>query len=357
MSDSSVVVNLNQYERSRRPQISAESLTMLHDSRDLLIEGATRALTRQTEAMENALLALAERSPLLDTRNAYYSAQNLLNKQANELLSACKDAYYQAFDKFTQTGDKSFGGDLLELSLIGDQDFELTLALDKATSRLRYNCAEEMVALDARLGKLMGRTDLSENDNPLAPRALCSALLDGFVSMQLTPTAQVVLLNQFDLVLTTELAHIYQSINQYLADRLVLPDLKVGMKSRPRNTATSGSTTPGGSAPAQGESGNDVFKLFEQIAGSSGLASGGRSAGLNGLNLLDSLSQLQMGGLVLPNGGRFELPLLEVAAIHNVLRSLQHSPVMQSATPLDAALVDAVAMVFDVVFEDAADPA
>ncbi|OZA27870.1 MAG: hypothetical protein B7X93_08380 [Hydrogenophilales bacterium 17-61-9] len=357
MSENSVVVNLNQYERSRRPQVAPESLAMLHDSRDLLIEGATRALTRQTEAMENALLALAERSPLLDTRNAYYSAQNLLNKQANELLSACKDAYYQAFDKFTHTGDKSSGGDLLELSLIGDQDFELTLALDKATSRLRYNCAEEMVALDARFGTLAGRTDLSENDNPLAPRALCSALLDGFAGMQLTPTAQVVLLNQFDLVLTTELAHIYQSINQYLADRLVLPDLKVGMKSRPRNTAAaSGSTTRGGSTPAQGEPGNDMFKLFEQIAGSSGLASGGRSAGLSGLNLLDSLSQLQMGGLVLPDGGRFELPLLEVAAIHNVLRNLQHSPVMQSATPLDAVLVDAVAMVFDVVFEDAAIP-
>ena len=356
MSDSSVVVNLNQYERSRRPQISAESLTMLHGSRDLLIEGATRALTRQTEAMENALLALAERSPLLDTRNAYYSAQNLLNKQANELLTACKDAYYQAFDKFTDPSDKSSGGDLLELSLIGEQDFELTLALDKATSRLRYNCAEEMVALDARLGKLMGRTDLSENDNPLAPRALCSALLDGFVSKQLTPTAQVVLLNQFDLVLTTELAQIYQSINQYLADRLVLPDLKVGMKSRPRNTAASGNAAAAASESTQGEPNNDVFKLFEQLAGSTGLASGGQSAGLNGLNLLDALSKLQMGGMVLPDGGRFELPMLEVAAIHNVLRSLQHSPVMQSATPLDAVLVDAVAMLFDVVFEDAAIP-
>lgn len=356
MSDNSVVVNLNQYERSRRPQIAAESLAMLHGSRDLLIEGATRVLTRQTEAMENALLALAERSPLLDTRNAYYSAQNLLNKQANELLTACKDAYYQAFDKFTDTGDKSSGGDLLELSLIGEQDFELTLALDKATSRLRYNCAEEMVALDARLGKLMGRTDLSENDNPLAPRALCSALLDGFVSKQLTPTAQVVLLNQFDLVLTTELAQIYQSINQYLADRLVLPDLKVGMQRRPRNTAASDNAAAAASEPAQGEPNNDVFKLFEQLAGSTGLASGGRSSGLNGLNLLDSLSKLQMGGMVLPDGGRFELPMLEVAAIHNVLRSLQHSPVMQSATPLDAVLVDAVAMLFDVVFEDAAIP-
>ena len=359
MADNSVVVNLNQYERSRRPQVSAETLVMLHGSRDLLIEGATRALTRQTEAMENALLAMAERSPLIDTRNAYYGAQGLLNKQPNELLSACKDAYYRAFDKLTSGSDKAAGGDLLELSLLGDQDFELTLAVDKATSRLRYNCAEEMVALDARVGHLLSRPDLSENDNPLGPRVLCSALLDGFSFMQLPQNAQVVLLNQFDLVLTTELAQIYQSINQYLADRRILPDLKIGMKSRSQNSARSGSGSASGAqaASSQKESGNDMLNLFEQLArGNTGLASGGRSAGLNGLNLLDSLSQLQMGGLMLPDGGRFELPLLEVATIHNVLRSLQQSPVMQSATPLDAVLVDAVAMLFDVVFEDAAIP-
>lgn len=360
MPDHSVVVNLNQYERSRRPQISPETLALLHASRDLLIEGATRTLTRQTEAMENALISMAERSPLLETRNAYYSAQGLLNRQANELLSACKDAYYRAFDTLTNGSEKPAAAELIELSLVGDQDFELTLAVDKATSRLRYNCAEEMVALDARVGHLMARPDLAENDNPLGPRVLCSALLEGFGNMQLPQNAQVVLLNQCDLVLTTELPRIYQSINQYLADRRVLPDLKIGLKSRSRTGGSAGSNASA-QASAQGGgqvgAGNDMLSLFEQLArGSSGLVSGGRSGGLSGLNLLDSLSQLQMGGMVLPDGGRFELPLLEVATIQNVLRSLQHSPVMQAATPLDAILVDAVATLFDVVFDDAAIP-
>lgn len=359
MLDNSVVVNLNQFERSRRPQISPETLALLHGSRDLLIEGATRTLTRQTEAMENALISMAERSPLLETRNAYYSAQGLLNRQANELLSACKDAYYRAFDTLTNGSEKPASSELLELSLVGDQDFELTLAIDKATSRLRYNCAEEMVALDARVGHLIARPDLAENDNPLGPRVLCSALLEGFGNMQLPQNAQVVLLNQCDLVLMTELARIYQSINQYLADRRVLPDLKIGMKSRSRTTGgTSSSNAASPQASTQGDAGNDMLNLFEQLArgGNSGVLSGGRSAGVSGLNLLDSLSQLQMGGMVLPDGGRFELPLLEVATIQNVLRSLQHSPVMQAATPLDAILIDAVATLFDVVFDDAAIP-
>lgn len=351
MPEKSVVVNLNQFERSRRSQISAETLGILHRSRDALIEGATRALTRQTEAMENALLAMAERAPLLETRNAYYDAQGVLNRQANELLSACKDAYCRTFNGRIQSQDKSESFDLSELSLVGDQDFEITLAIDKATARMHFNCAEELVALNARMAKLLGRPDLGDKDNPLGPRALCDALLDGMKSLGLAETIQVVLLNQFDLVLTTELAQIYQSINRHLVDQGILPQIKAGSQSHSRTPATGGDSKAAG-APA----GNDIFSLFEQLARSSA-AAGVAPAGVAGFSLLDSLGQLQAGApMLLPGGVRFELPLLEASTISNVLRSLQQSPVMQAASPLDAVLVDAVAMLFDVVFDEATIP-
>jgi len=353
MPDNSVVVNLNQFERARRAQVSAETLAMLHDCRDLLIEGATRVLTRQAEAMENTLLAMAERSPLLETRNSYYSAQGILNRQANELLSACKDAFCQTFNDFAHNREKSSGGDLLELSLVDDQDFEITLAVDKATSRLRFNCAEELVALDARVAHLLGRNDLAENDNPLGPRALCDAMLDGITRMQLEQDVRIVLLNQFDLVLTTELAHIYQGINRHLIDRGILPELKVGAKSRAQSAGSSQhGAAPAGAEPAMpGQPSNDMFRLFEQLAHSSN-----QGPGIAGFSLLDSLSQLKSGAMMLPGGLRYELPLLEAATVSNVLRSLQQSPVMQAASPLDAVLVDAVAMLFDVVFDEASIP-
>ncbi|HJX58496.1 MAG TPA: DUF1631 family protein, partial [Thiobacillus sp.] len=361
MPENSVVVNLSQFERTRRTQVSAETLSALYGCRDLLIEGATRVLTRQSEAMENTLLAMADRSPLLDTRNSYYSAQRILNTRANELLSACKDAYCQTFNDFAHSREKSAGAELLELSLVDDQDYEITLAVDKATSRLRYNCAEELVALDARIAHLLGRSDLSENDSPLGPRALCEALLKGITRMQMEQNIQIVLLNQFDLVLATELANIYQSINRYLIDRGILPDIKVGAKSRAHGTAQNSPAAAGPAPAMQGQqTGGDMFRLFEQLAQGSSSAAGGRAGGaaasLAGFSLLDSLGQLQSGAMMLPGGGRFELPLLEAATIQNVLRSLQQSPVMQAASPLDAVLVDAVAMLFDVVFDDAAIP-
>ncbi len=365
MPDNSVVVNLNQFERARRSQLTAETLALLHACRDQLIEGAARGLTRHTEAMENALLAMAERSPLLNERNTYYNAQSILNKQANELLSACKDAYCKSFDAFIQGRDKSASLDLSELSLLGDQDFEITLTIDKATARMRYNCAEELVALEARVARLIGR-ELPENDNPLGPRRLCEALLDGISGNPLLePRARLVLLNQFDLVLTTELAAIYQTINRHLVDRGVLPDLKAGTKSRARGATAGGSTAgaaPGAVAAAPAPA-NDMLRLFEQLAGSgtggaslAGGGSGTAGGGLPGFSLVDSLAQLQSGPLTLPGVGSFELPMLEAANIRNILRALQQSPVMRAASPLDAVLVDAVAMLFDVVFDEAAIP-
>ncbi|MCA1926729.1 MAG: DUF1631 domain-containing protein [Thiobacillus sp.] len=364
--NSSVVVNLNQFERHRRTQASAESLSQLHACRDQLIEGVTRALTRHAEAMENTLLAMADRSPLLDTRNTYFGAQGILNKRANELLAACKDAYCESFQSAAGLRDRPAGSAPAELSLslVEDQDFELTLAVDKAASRLRYNCAEELVALDARIAHLLGRADLAENDNPLGPRALCESLLEGIGRMGVEQNIRIVLLNQFDLVLTTELAAIYQGINRHLAEHGVLPDIKVGLKRRASAQPSHAGPAHGGGTHSAGSAApaNDMLRLFEQLAGGMGAPGGGSlatsgHAGRSGeATLLDAISQLQMGGLALPDGGHFELPMIEATAVRNVLRVLQQSPVMQSASPLDAVLVDAVAMLFDVVFEETALP-
>jgi hypothetical protein len=348
MSDNSVVVKLNQYERSRRGQPSAENLTLLNASRDLLIDGVTRVLNRQTEAMENALLAMGDRSPLLDERNTYYGAQGVLNRHANELFANCKEAYYRKFSSSIGAQETRSSSTLLELSLVGDTDLEQTLAVDKATSRLRFSSVEQLVALDTRMASLLGRADLADADNPLGPKILCQALLEGFEKLGLEQSFQVVLLNQFGLLLASELPRIYQSINTHLADHGILPDLKMGSKTRPKP----GSTAPQAyAAPADG----DMIDLFERLAHGVPNAGAAVPGGIR-FNLVDSLGQLTGGGLQLPGGVLFQLPVLEANAVQNIVRSLQQSPVMESVTPFDAVMVDAVAMLFDVVFEEQAIP-
>jgi hypothetical protein len=354
MSDNaSRVVNLTDYGKSRRPFAPAESLPLLHECRDRLIEGAMRTLGRNVEAMENALTTMADRSPLIETRKVYYAAQAILGKQSNELFKACKDAYLASFAAMLGGREQASEPATGELSLIGDEDYEAALAVNKATSRLRFNCAEELVALDARIAALLNRADLSESDNPLGARALTQALFDGIASLGVPQNVQVVLLNQFDLALTGELAHVYQSVNRYLVDHGVLPDIRLGAQARGSAGSRRHDTLAGDAA------GDDILKLFEQMAkgfsapGGQAPASG---AGVAGFGLLEALSRAQSGSLILPGGGEFELPPIDAATTRNVVRVLQQSPLMAVASPLDAVMVDAVAMLFDVVFEETSIP-
>ena len=378
MSEKSVVVNLNAYGKSRRTFAAGESLPLLHATRDLLIDGAIRVLARQTEGMENTLLVMAERSPLIETRTSYYDALGLLNQHSNQLLASCKEAYLKAFDEFLLRRDKPEKAETLELSIVNDQDFETTLTLDKATARLRYNCAEELLALDTRIATLLNRQEIPENFNPLGPRMLCESLFNGIESVSKEQNLQVVLLNQFDLVLTTELARIYQSLNHYLADHGILSDLKFGMKAHPTRKQSASALNAD-----QAETESDMFSLFEQMArgrsggtnsggGVSGMSGGnaGMGAGVGGMgggagmsgnamaafNILEALANFQNGAIPIPGGGMFEFPVIEGSTIQNVLRSLQQSPAMQTANPLDVVMVDAVAMLFDVLFDEESIP-
>jgi hypothetical protein len=72
--------------------------------------------------------------------------------------------------------------------------------------------------------------------------------------------------------------------------------------------------------------------------------------------LLESLVGMQNGAMQLPGGGMLEFTTLEGSSIQNVLRGLQQSPAMQSANPLDVVMVDAVAMLFDVLFDEESIP-
>lgn len=366
------VVNLNEYGKRRTP-ISAEYQAILIECRDMLASGMARVLSRQTEAMEHSLISLADRSPLMETRNLYFGAQGILNQKGTELFQACKQAFLKAFDRQVQSPDASrsnLASD--ELSLVGDTDFEATLAVNKSGSRLRFHCAEELVGLDVRMGLLTGRPQMPSDDNPMGPRIICESILDGLGSLGIDVKVKLVLLNQFDLMLYPELPGLYQEVNKLLVSKGILPDFKVGMRTRPDGTRA---------ARSRNDEQADIMNLFEQLvqspaghvmgAGGSGMPLAGGSGGTGGpyhaggtgmpamlgMTMMEALHRLQGGALSLPGGVTIDLrPIQSSGGFSNVVRELQQSPVMLSASQLETVMIDAVAMLFDYLFEDRAIP-
>jgi hypothetical protein len=360
MSDSGIV-NLSEYSKSRRNSISVEHLKLLHESRDMLSAGISRELSGQTEAMESSLLGLADHAPLAETRDYYFHALTILNRQGAELFQACKQALIQTIN--AQWGETGAQKDALgELSLMDDTDYETTLAVNKSSSRLRFNCAEELVGLDARMGVLLGRSPLTADENPLGPKILCEALLDGMSDLGIDGKVQLVLLNQFDLVLYPELPVIYQEINRFLLGKGILPDFKAGIRSRPDQAGRVKSRQP---------EQTELLGLFEKMVtgqGTGGVGPGGLTAtvaggqtsgagaALLGISMLEALNRLQVGALNLPGGVTIDLRSSLAGGFPNVVRELQQSPAMLSASQLETVMIDAVAMLFDYLFEDQAIP-
>ena len=102
-----------------------------------------------------------------------------------------------------------------------DTDYETTLAVNKSSSRLRFNCAEELVGLDARMGMLLGRGQLAADENPFGPKLLCEALLEGMDKLGVERKVQLVLLNQFDL-LAAVVAAILVAVLAFLSQKTAL---------------------------------------------------------------------------------------------------------------------------------------
>jgi hypothetical protein len=357
MSDSGII-NISDYNKNRRSAISVEHLKLLHESRDMLAAGITRELSGQTEAMVTSLLGLADHAPLAETREYYFQSISLLNRQGTELFQACKQELIREISAYWGEG---YGQQpaLTELSLMNDTDYETALAVNKSSSRLRFNCAEELVGLDARMGVLLGKSPLSSDENPFGSRQLCESLLKGMGKLGVDPKVQLVLLNQFDLVLYPELPIIYQEINRFLLGKGILPEFKAGIRSRPDQAGRVKSRQP---------EQTELLGLFEKMVGgqlSAGMGvagagvtgqATGAGATLLGISMLEALNRLQVGALNLPGGVTIDFRSSLTAGFPNVVRELQQSPAMLSASQIEAVMIDAVAMLFDYLFEDQAIP-
>lgn len=358
MSDSGIV-NISDYSKNRRNAISAEHLKLLQESRDMLAAGVTRELSGQTDAMVSSLIGLADHSPLAETRDYYFQALSILNRQSAELFQACKQAMILEISAFWGEGSGQQDS-AAELSLMDESDYETTLAVNKASSRLRFNCAEELVGLDARMGVLLGRSPLSADENPMGAKSLCDYLLKGMDKLGIDQKVQSVLLNQFDLVLYPELPVIYQEINRFLLGRGILPNFNAGIRSRPDQAARVKSRQP---------EQTELLGLFEKMVGGGqggagpGVPGGnmagqaaGSGAALLGISMLEALNRLQVGALNLPGGVTIDFRSSLTSGFPNVVRELQQSPAMLSASQIEAVMIDAVAMLFDYLFEDQAIP-
>ncbi len=380
------VVNLSQFDKPRQLLSSGEVNLLLKECRDRLMKAVDQVWSEKRVQVENDLIDLAENSPILENRNLYYQAQGLLRNRNESLNAGLRKHFIVAVEaelrgnRNTATASAEITSDL-DLSLVDEAAFEESLALSKSATRMQMNAVEELAALEQRIAALLRIPPDRNAANPFAPKYLCEAFLAASKELETNSRVRLILLHHFDMHIGPVLPKTYQTINQFLVEKGILPSIKVGMSgTRDRQrivTKNQAAATDGFTSSAAGEAaGNtdkvDVFAFLQQLLSQQlsqapsgyGTAAGAAvqanppqqvSAQVTA-NQIAALTLLQRGQYAATTGFNLD-PAVIQAGTTNVLRDIRDAGLVQATSRTDDFVIDIVAMLFDYVFDDENIPA
>jgi hypothetical protein len=242
-------------------QQASQFAGLLDQSRDLICESLDQAITRMLDKAKAALTGLVDETRDLAERRLYEETRDIAVAQRKTMEKQFQSSYLAEFrrrsDRARKIGQTMVQADDEpgQLELVGEDDFDETLRFNTMAGKLRAYCDDELVALDQRVGVLLGDASLQANDNPFSPQVICDAYKQA--CRQVTSNARVrrVLLKLFDDHVLDDIRSMYKAVNGLLIQNSILPRIRYGVaRSRDRSApvagAAAGGVAPGAAAPA-----------------------------------------------------------------------------------------------------------
>jgi hypothetical protein len=391
LQSSNVLLLAAQIPRSEGGQPRVDAADLLMVCRDRLAQGVATAFAGNLGRANDDLLGMADRATSLVQQQLCFAAMDFLSSRGQALLTQFSTSYVHVFNHNVAALrlDRGVSDGHADCRPIDADDFERDLAINALAVRAACRCAPQLSALDRRLAGLLCLPRISQDDNPLYPRALFAAMLNAFAVLEVGDQVALMLLKQFERQTAVELPSIYDDLNRYLIDYGIPPKVASGMPASGESDASlepvsSGSslhlglaeseasaaipriagaaagrgvTDPG--APAQFE--NEVFAQlaraitaatntpYRRPGSSARLRPHQASLGLG--QLIESLTGLQRGradARHLAGAGQVQLDPKSIT----VLRQLRVTAMVSQPHPVDALTIDIVAMLFDAIFSD-----
>lgn len=343
------VVALGDHPRARARLSPQESASLLSGCRELAMDRMTRALGTMLDRVEDELFTLAEKAGDREAQNVLLDARAQARGKRAVMEATFRRQFAEFFNRKVRGDDARANATLGELSLVGAEELEESLAVDEMSRKARAACEAELFALGQRMGFLLERPELGDEANPLGPAAVCSALKVACDQVEAGFKVRMALLHALESHLMAELQAIYRDVNAHLVERRVLPEVRPVARKNPASAKPAGRDAAAQKADAP----QDLFSTLADLLKSPAPGTAGGVPGAGGLPaggglspaapFVESLTQLHRDN---PSG------LDARAAMVNVVREVKSSPQAAALPPLEATTIDIVAMLFDYVFED-----
>ncbi len=257
-----------------------------------------------------------------------------------------------------------------DFSLVSFEEMESKVVSRNLAQALEVNNAQQLVALNARIGHIFRRTPISVSQNPFRPELFIRAVHQAWIEFDSNPETHQIILRLIQPDVLFQLEPVYRELNQALVERNILPEIGEAyrrkgeghgrnehsfmrdpyLESKLRNIF-SGEGQPVNLAPSQQPgSGGSAF----------GVGQGGSHPGAPYGGGLPFNANASAQDMVMIDRQFFDyLTNLQRASMNAVmatnasqLRALREQPGAESLTSIDQNTIELLARIFDYVFGD-----
>ncbi|GMU44842.1 MAG: hypothetical protein AMXMBFR25_28280 [Lysobacterales bacterium] len=207
------------------------------------------------DSVDDALFDLAEKAEnnLIQTR--YFDGMREVRKKRQLVERLFQEALTREFASFGQVsrnGEESSasGG----FALVDEHELEETLAVSAMAGKAANRLARPLYALAQRMSVLAGGNKIGDDNNPVAPKALCQAFRTTLPELEVDLHVKLLILKLFDKHVMGGLDGLYDEINQHLIQSGVLPQLKHQLPDLRRPGAPAAPGSAAGMLPGESPS-------------------------------------------------------------------------------------------------------
>ncbi len=362
-------------ERNSSP-VNQSSL-IVAECRKLFQQEFTPILSRFFEKLDDELFEMSDKAVSSTIQELYFEAMRYLRRERENIERQYLQAVLNGYDEFWQSkvprksaSTSATSLDLGEddLTLVENETLETDLAVATLINKGNNLFHRDLYAVNKRFAKLLTRTEIGNEENPVAPYKLGKTFAEVLRPLTLELKVKLILFKLYEKYVVGELEVVYETLNDTLADKGVLPEIPRKIKKRSGNGAAthsqgadSLSNEAGGAIPDQTtyvQAIQTMHTLLSAWRGQVGLPSLASMAQEPGVvvsetqELVGALSSLQdpeqvaklTDTLQQGEGASVKLVLAEhLSEVHGGKRALSQ---------VDEDIIDMIGMIFDFILED-----
>jgi hypothetical protein len=300
----------------QRVTLDSQSAALVGECRIAVGDSLRRLLQAMFDRLDDALYETADKAESHNVQFRYLDAMRDMRKQRASIEAVFMGHALDYYDEFWRTGGierKAGGGgaaDPGELSLVGEDELEETLAINALVSKGESRFERQLGALKQRFGKVIGRPDLPDDENPIGPAVLADCFRRAIGNLQVELAVRLVIFKLFDRHLVSHLGGLYDDVNARFEKAGILANLNLRVRRQQPTTTVGGLTMPA------------VDPYAEPLPEGSEL-----------LGLLSNLLRTQRAANPLP---LISLPVVPTADLLGALSNLQETTLKEGPTDLQA---------------------